>query len=185
MSRNYKFHDQERPYFVTFTVINWIDAFTRREYKDILVDSLRFCMTNKGLELYAWVIMSNHVHLIIGTKDKPMEDILRDIKRHTSKKIVEAISENPQESRKEWMMKLFKEAGRKNPANENFQFWQQGNHPIELFSPAVMAQKLNYLHNNPVVAGWVDEPEHYLYSSARDYAGIKGMLDIQLMHLGY
>ncbi len=114
-----------------------------------------------------------------------MEDILRDIKRHTSKKIVEAISENPKESRKEWMMKLFKEAGRKNPANENFQFWQQGNHPIELWSPTVMAQKLNYLHNNPVVAGWVDEPEHYLYSSARDYADIKGMLDIQLMHFGY
>ena len=126
--------------------------------------------------------MSNHVHLIIGTKDKPMEDILRDVKRHTSKKIVEAINENPQESRKEWMMKLFEKAGRDNPNNENFQFWQQGNHPIELWSGKVIDQKLNYLHNNPVVAGWVDEPAHYLYSSARDYAGIKGLLDIQLMY---
>jgi putative transposase len=158
MSRNYKFHDQERPYFVTFSVVNWIDAFTRREYKDILVDSLNFCMANKGLELYAWVIMSNHVHLIIGTNDQPMEDILRDIKRHTSKKIVKAVSENMQESRKEWMLGLFEQAGRSNPNNEHFQFWQQGNHPIELWSNAVIDQKLDYIHNNPVVAGWVDEP---------------------------
>src|SRR5260370_28772040 len=115
MSRNYKFHDQERPYFVTFSVINWIDAFTRREYKDILVDSLKYCMANKGLELYAWVIMSNHVHLIIGTNNQPMEDILRDIKRHTSKKIVKAIGENMQESRKEWMLPLFERARTSNP----------------------------------------------------------------------
>jgi putative transposase len=181
MSRNYKFHDQERPYFVTFSVVNWIDAFTRREYKNILVDSLNYRMINKGLELYAWVIMSNHVHLIIGTNDRPMENILRDIKRHTSKEIVKAISENPQESRKEWMLSLFEKAGKSNPNNEHFQFWQQGNHLIKLWSNAVIDQKLDYLHNNPGVAGWVDEPGHYLYSSARDYAGIKGLLDIQLM----
>ena len=139
-------------------------------------------MANKGLNVYAWVIMSNHVHMIIGTRDQPMENILRDIKRHTSKKIVEAISNNPQESRKEWMMRLFESAGRRNPNNENFQFWQLGNNPIELWSNHLIDQKLDYLHNNPVVAGWVDEPEHYLYSSARDYAGIKGLLDIQLMY---
>jgi len=75
MSRNYKFHDQERPYFVTFSVVRWIDVFTRREYKDIPVESLKYCIANKGLQLYAWVIMSNHVHLIIGTTGKPMEDI--------------------------------------------------------------------------------------------------------------
>ncbi|MGZ3753527.1 MAG: transposase [Mucilaginibacter sp.] len=119
-------------------------------------------MANKGLELYAWVIMSNHVHLIIGTHGQPMEDILRDIKRHTSKKIVKAISENIRESRKEWMLPLFEQAGKCNPNNEHFQFWQQGNHPIELWSNAVIDQKLNYLHDNPVTAGWVDEPEHYL-----------------------
>ena len=158
MSRNYKFHDQERPYFVTFSVVNWIDAFTRREYKDILVSSLNYCKINKGLELYAWVMMSNHIHLIIGTKDQPMEGILRDIKRHTSKQILKAISENPQESRKEWMLWHFERAGKKNPNNEFYQFWQQGNHPIELYSNAVMDQKLNYIHNNPVAAGWVDEP---------------------------
>ena len=181
MSRNYKFHNQERPYFVTFSVVNWIDVFTRRLYKDILVDSLNYCMANKGLELYAWVIMSNHVHLIIATNNSPMQDILRDIKRHTSKQLLKTIDENIQDSRREWMLWFFERAGRKNPNNEHYQFWQQGNHPIELWSNAVIDQKLDYIHNNPVTAGWVDEPEHYLYSSARDYAGIKGILNIQLM----
>ncbi|MGZ3757111.1 MAG: REP-associated tyrosine transposase [Mucilaginibacter sp.] len=181
MSRNYKFYDQDRPYFVTFTVVNWIDVLTRRDYKDILVDSLKFCMANKGLELHAWVIMSNHVHLIIGTNDKPMQDILRDMKRHTSKTIIKAIEDNPQESRKEWMLYQFERAGKHNPNNEQYQFWQQGNHPIELWSKPVIDQKLNYIHTNPVVAGWVDFPEYYLYSSARDYADIKGLLDIDLL----
>ena len=181
MSRGYKFHDQERPYFVTFSVVRWIDVFTRREYKDILVDSLKYCIENKGLELYAWVIMSNHVHLIIGTKDQPMQDILRDIKRHTSKMLLKAISENAQESRRGWLLWFFEREGRQNPNNETYQFWQQGNHPIELWSNIVIDQKLDYIHNNPVTAGWVDEPEHYLYSSARDYADGKGLIDILLM----
>jgi REP element-mobilizing transposase RayT len=181
MSRNYKFHDQQLPYFVTFAVVKWIDVFTRKEYKDILIDSLKYCMANKGLEVYAWVIMSNHVHLIIGTTDKPMQDILRDIKRHTSKTILKAIEDNIQESRKDWMLSEFKYAGTYNPNNEIYQFWQQGNHPIELYSNAVIDQKLDYIHNNPITAGWVDEAEHYLYSSARDYMGMKGLLDIQLM----
>ena len=182
MSRNYKFDDQERPYFVTFTVVRWIDVFTRREYKDILVESLKFCIEKKGLQLYAWVIMSNHVHLIIGTKDKPMGGILRDIKRHTSKALTKAISENVLESRRDWMLWFFEREGKLNPNNEQYQFWQQDeSHPIELWSSEVMDQKLDYIHYNPVVAGWIDEPEHYLYSSARDYAGGKGLIDIILM----
>jgi REP element-mobilizing transposase RayT len=181
MSRNYKIHNQERLYFVTFSVIRWIDVFTRREYKDILVESFKYCIANKGLELYAWVIMSNHVHLIIGTKDKPMQDILRDIKRYTSKALTKAIGENGQESRREWMLWFFEREGKANPNNEKYQFWQQGNHPIELWSNDGIDQKLDYIHNNPVEAGWVEEPEHYLYSSARDYAGNKGLIDILLL----
>lgn len=104
MSRNYKFHNQDYPYFVTFSIVRWIDVLTRREYKDIIVDSLNYCIEKKGLKLFAWVIMSNHVHLIIGTTGKPMENIWRDIKRHTSKALTTAISYNTQESRREWML---------------------------------------------------------------------------------
>lgn len=182
MSRNYKFQNQEFPYFVTFTVVNWIDVFTRLEYKDIIVESLKYCIKNKGLKLYAWVIMSNHVHLIIGTKDTPMQDILRDLKKYTSRTIIKTIAENGQESRRAWLLWFFEREGRKNPANEHYQFWQQGNHPIELFGDKMVDQKLDYLHNNPVTAGWVDRPEDFLYSSARDYAGIEGLISIELMY---
>lgn len=105
MSRNYKIKDQEKLHFVTFTVINWIDVFIRSEYKNIVVDSLNYCIDKKGLEVYAWCIMTSHVHLILGTKgDNKLEDIIRDIKRHTSKAILNSIKENSQESRKEWMI---------------------------------------------------------------------------------
>jgi putative transposase len=181
MSRNYKFHNQEFPYFVTCTVVLWIDVFTRTQYRDVLVDSLKYCTKNKGLKLYAWVIMSNHVHLIIGTTDKPMQDILRDIKRHTSKTITKVIEENLQESRRDWLLWFFEREGRKDPGNEHYKFWQQGSHPIELLGNNMIDQKLDYLHDNPVVAGWVERPEHFLYSSARDYAGDKGLIDIELM----
>jgi putative transposase len=181
MSRNYKFHHPENAYFVTITTVNWIDAFTRIVYKEILIDSLKYCITNKGLQVYAWVIMSNHVHLIISSADKTLPEIMRDLKRHTAKTLLKAIADNPQEGRKEWMLWHFKRAGQYNPNNEDYQFWQQGSHPIELWSNEVMQQKLDYLHNNPVTTGWVDEPHHYLYSSARDYAGGKGLLEIVLM----
>ncbi|WP_439696972.1 transposase [Mucilaginibacter sp. AW1-7] len=181
MSSNYKFRNQECLYFATFTVVRWIDVLTRRAYKDIIVESLKYCIKHKGLQLHGWVIMSNHVHLIISTNDKPMQDILRDVKRHTSKAITKAIIENVQESRREWMLWFFEREGKSNPNNENYQFWQQGNHPIEIYTNKVLDQKLDYIHNNPVTAGWVDEPHHFLYSSARDYAGGKGLIDIILV----
>ncbi|RYY31838.1 MAG: transposase [Sphingobacteriaceae bacterium] len=181
MSLAHKFRDDEKLYFVTLTVIRWIDVFTRREYKDILIDSLKYCIANKGLEIYAWVIMSNHVHLIIGTKAKPLAATVRDMKRHTSKEIIKSLSENIQESRREWMLWFFKREGKLNPNNEQYQFWQQGSHPVELWSNEVIQQKLDYIHDNPITAGWVDEPEYYLYSSARDYAGGKGLIDIVII----
>ena len=103
MSRKYKIRDQEKLYFVSFAVVNWIDVFSRKQYKDILIKSLNYCQENKGLELYAYVIMSNHVHLIVGTKGSSrLEDIIRDFKKYTSVTILKAIKENPKESRREW-----------------------------------------------------------------------------------
>jgi putative transposase len=181
MSTKYKIRDQEKIYFVSFAVINWIDVFIRNEYKDILIESLQYCQKNKGLEVYAWCIMTSHVHLIIGTEDKPMESILRDFKSFTSTKLKSAIADNPQESRKEWMLWMMKRAGSKNVNNTDFQFWQQSNHPIELWDNYMMEQKLEYIHNNPVAAGFVDTAESYLYSSARDYSNEKGILNIKLI----
>ncbi|WP_317175528.1 transposase [Pontibacter beigongshangensis] len=132
MSRNYKFRDQEKLYFVSFAVVNWIDVFVRREYKEIVVDSLKYCINNKGLEVYAWCLMSSHVHLIVGSTNEPIDGILRDMKRHTAKSILKTIEQHNQESRKEWMLWMFRRAGAYNPKNETYQFWQHHNHPIEL-----------------------------------------------------
>lgn len=175
MSRNYKFHNPEGVYFVSFAVFDWVDVFTRNEYKDIIVESIDFCQKNKGLEVFAWCVMSNHVHLIIRAKEGCLlQDIMRDFKKFTSKKIITAIKENPQESRKEWLIAKF-------ITKEGICLWGTDNHPIELWSNKVIEQKLDYLHNNPVEEGLVFKPEQYVYSSAIDYAGEKGLLEVMLI----
>ncbi|TVR38057.1 MAG: transposase [Cryomorphaceae bacterium] len=181
MSVRYKFRDQNQLYFVSFAVVYWIDVFVRNEYKDILLDSLSFCQNQKGLDVYAWCIMTSHVHLIIGTHQEKLENIMRDFKSHTSRELKKEIKNNIQESRKDWMLWLMERAGKKNSNNKSFQFWQQDNHPIELWDNYILNQKLDYIHNNPVVAGFVSRPEDYVYSSARDYAAEKGLLDIRLI----
>ena len=183
MSRKYKILDQGALYFVTFSVINWLDVFTRREYKDIFLESVRYCQKNKGLEVCAYCIMSNHIHMIIGRHGDPnLEHIIRDIKKFTSTQIIDGIKNNPQESRKELFLWLFERAGKANSNNTNYQFWQQHNHPVELSTNEMVDQRLNYIHNNPVEAGIVLSPEHYLYSSAINYAGLpEKLLDVILI----
>ena len=182
MSEQYKFNDPEGLYFTTTTVVDWIDVFTRKEFKLIILDSLKFCQENRGLEIYAWCLMSNHLHLIISSKEGfQLSAIMRDFKKFTSKEIVKAIKDGGFESRGTWMLERFVLAGQKLNRIKNYKFWKDGNHPEELYSNKFIEQKLNYIHNNPVVAIIVEEPEHYLYSSARDYVGQKGLLDVILI----
>lgn len=124
MSRNYKFKNPEGLYFVSFAVVEWADVFTRNEYKDIFLDSLRYCQKEKGLEIIAWCIMTNHVHLVyrIINGFKP-GNVLGDIKRFTSKKIVKAIIDNPKESRKENLLQIFKKAASESSNVRDYQFW--------------------------------------------------------------
>jgi len=181
MSRKYKILDQEKIYFVSFATINWIDLFIRKEYSQILLESLKYCQVNKGLELFAWCIMPSHMHLIIGTNKNKIQDILRDFKSFTSHKLKEEILNNNQESRKEWIYWMMMRAGKKNSNNDNWQLWQQHNHPITLSTNEMINQRLEYLHNNPVKAGFVNEAEYWRNSSATDYAGGKGLLDIKFL----
>ena len=104
MSTKYRFADKDGVYFTTSTVVGWADVFTRKEYKEILLHSTRHCQKEKGLILYSWCLMSNHVHLVISAKEHNPSDILRDFKKYTSKQIIKAITEHPAESRKEWML---------------------------------------------------------------------------------
>jgi putative transposase len=176
MSKKYKFRDNDKLYFVTFTVVHWIDLFIRNEYKEILLDAIRFCQKNKDLEVYGWCIMTSHLHLIIGTRGNAMNNIMRDLKRHSSEELHKAIKANNKESRKEWMIWMMERAGQIN--NVKFQLWQPESHPIELTNNDITHQKLAYLHNNPVGAGFILKSEEWLYSSAIDYNGGKGLLEI-------
>ena len=183
MSRKYKIRDQDKLYFVTFTIINWLDVFIRRDYKDIFLESIRHCQKNKGLELCAYVIMSSHVHMIIGRHgEESLDNIIRDVKKYTSSMIIKAIKNNQHESRRELLLWLFERAGKKNSHNTHYQFWQQHNHPIELSTNEMIDQRVDYIHKNPVEAGIVLAPEHYLYSSAVNYAGLpETLMDVILL----
>ena len=165
MSTRYK-TEAGKLYFVTLTIVGWIDVFTRKEHVELIYDNLRYCQKNKGLEIYAYVIMSNHIHLVCRTMDKPLNEVLRDFKSFTAKRLFEQIEHNPMESRKEWMAYMFRYFGKGNSQNKEIQFWVHGTHAIELHSPKVILQKVNYIHLNPVRAEIVVEPEHYLHGSA-------------------
>jgi putative transposase len=183
-SRPYHMDNPSGIYFVTFTIVFWIDVFIRNSYKNEFVKSLNYCIQQKGLNVHAWCIMSSHVHLIISAKNSDLHnlsDIIRDIKKYTANTIIKSITNDP-ESRRDWMLDKFSFAASKNSRNNNYQFWQQDNQAKELFSNDFMMQKLNYIHQNPVEEGWVDEPEHYTYSSARDYCGRKGLVEIAFLY---
>ena len=184
MRSGYQIRDQNAIHFITFAVIQWVDLFTRDIYRDILIESLRYCQNEKGLILHAWAIMTNHVHFILSAKEGyALSDILRDFKKYTSLRLIKSIQQNDSESRKEWMLQIMRNSGKKNSRNTNYQVWRQYNHPIELSTNKMKDQRLSYLHNNPVKAGFVGSPEHYLYCSARAYhMGGDNMLELDFIN---
>ena len=166
MSR-YRVRNQNHLYFITFRTVGWIDVFSRRRYRDILVESFKFCQANKGLLIYAYVIMTNHVHMVVSADEGfRLSDILRDMKKFTARQILESIKNESGESRKEWLLHLFKYYGKFNPRNETYQFWHHDNHAVEIWSDKVIGTKINYIHDNPVRSGIVRNQEDYIYSSA-------------------
>ena len=182
MTTGYQIKDQSGLYYLTFQVVDWIDIFTRQIYRDIVIDSFKYSMENKGFQLFWYVIMSNHIHLIANSSNERLSDTVGDIKKFTSKKIIKTI-QSISESRREWLLNRFQFNAKQHSRNENFQVWTHENHAIYLYSPEFIAEKLEYLHQNPVRAGIVVNPEDYLYSSARNYSGLDAVLDIELLSL--
>ena len=178
MSRKYKFHDNDKLYFVSFATVQWIDIFVREEYIQVMIYSFKHCQEKKGLEIYGWCIMPSHIHMIIGSKKNKLEDIVRDMKKHTSIELKAAIKNNIQESRKEWILWMMERAGNINSNNIDWQFWQQHNKPLEIKDQVMFDTTLAYIHQNPVVAGFVINPEDWKYSSARDFCGRKGLVEL-------
>lgn len=139
---------------------------------DILINSIKYCQKNKGLKVYAWVIMTNHIHMIISSDKGNLSDIIRDMKKFTASKIIDAIQNNHHESRKSWLLWLLKN-------DDKIIFWQEGYHGEEIISRSFYDTKLSYIHQNPVKARIVEKEEEYLYSSCADYYGNrKGLLEL-------
>jgi REP element-mobilizing transposase RayT len=176
MSTGYKISDKEGLYYLTFQIVAWVDIFTRKVYRDIVIDSLQYCQKYKGLEIFAFVIMSNHIHLLARSQTGNLSGTIRDFKNYTSKKFVEILGDK-QESRRDWMKVVFEYHG-KFKKNQTFQIWTHENHAEHIYSQKFIEQKIEYIHNNPVKAGLVEKPEHYLYSSARNYVDMESVIDV-------
>lgn len=170
--------EEGKIYFVTFTIVDWIDLFTREDYVSIMIESIRYCQKEKGLMIYTYCIMPSHVHMIAGAKSGTLGDLLRDMKGFTARKIIKEIVVNPAESRREWLLEAFKKAAKKNVPDQKYQVWQHDNYPVELYSDKFINQKERYIHMNPVEMGLVSRPEHYRLSSASDDSPIK-VLDLR------
>lgn len=156
-------------YFLTLTVVGWIDVFTRKNHKDAIIDSLRYCMQNKGLNIYSYCLMSNHLHLIVNCNEPfELKDVVRDFKKFSTKKVLNQILNEP-ESRREWMLSEFSKAADGSSKHKTFKFWQVGNHAIELYTEKFIWDKINYIHNNPVAEGFVSNDFEWRYSSASNY----------------
>ena len=177
MAEKCKVFDPSMPYFVTLTLIEWLPLFKDSRYAQIIADSLNYCSENKGLEIYAYCIMPSHIHMIIRVLEPGPGPLVRDFKKYTAFRIVEALNENNENKH---LIEKFRKAAIPVSRNKNLKVWQDGYYPEVIFSNRFYFQKFNYIHMNPVKAGIVDLPEHYYYSSARNYAELSAPVGIIL-----
>ena len=176
MKEGYTIKDQSRAHFITATVVNWIDIFSRKIYRDAIIESLCYCVKNKGMIIYGYVIMTNHIHLIIQSENNELSDLIRDFKKFTAKRTLDLLQNSP-ESRREWILERFHKATLSHNRNKNYQVWQSGNHAEEIYSENFLWSKLDYIHLNPVRAGIVRKASDYIYSSASNYVHDNGVLE--------
>ena len=172
MRTRYKTYDSQAPYFLTSTIIAWVPVFTRRPYFDIILTALKYCRLEKGLKIFAYVIMDNHLHLIGQAEN--LSAILKDFKSFTAREIIRQAEQDD----KQWLLQQFDCYKKEYKQGSKFQVWQEGFHPKLLGSEDMVRQKIAYIHHNPVRAGLVDQPEDWPYSSARNYLSGAGVLDI-------
>ena len=163
MRSRYRITEENRVYFLTSTVVEWIPAFLLPETRRVVVDALVYCRKEKGLHLYAYVIMENHLHLLAEAPD--LSRVMQSFKRHTAVRVMEVINN----ARQTWMLNQFAYYRKKYKEESRRQFWQEGSHPQLVTGMDMLRQKADYIHANPVRRGWVESPEHWRYSSARNY----------------
>jgi len=174
LGRNrYKIYEPTYPHFITCTVLHWLPIFTNKESVNIVIDSLKYLQQNRNLKIYAYVILENHLHLIAQS-----DDIAKDIARFksfTARKIIELLKSKNVKTILD-QLQFYKKAHK---IDREFQLWQEGIKPKLIQGEQMMRDRIDYIHNNPVKRGYVDEPHHWRYSSARDYLGIRGLLEVE------
>ncbi|MPL95770.1 hypothetical protein SDC9_41942 [bioreactor metagenome] len=161
------------------TLVNWVELFGAEKYRNIVIDGLKFCQENKGLRIFVWVIMPSHIHLVADSLNGNLSKTIGEFKRHTSKTIYDELKRETEFDSTEFLT-LFRDFSTLHSRNNDYQVWIQDNHPVELFSSKFIDQKIDYIHNNPVKAGYVEKTEDYLYSSARNYADMPELIDVEL-----
>ncbi len=167
-------------YFITFSTVDWVDIFIRPVYKQVVVHTLNHFIEHKGLVVYAWCLMSNHLHLLVRPEDgQAIADVEKEYKTFTTQKILEAIDTEP-EIRRTWMMDRFEQFGNLFGFSKKFHVWQNCSSPlfIDLHKTDLLLDQFDHIHQNPVRDRIVDTAPEYLYSSARDYSGMKGLVHI-------
>jgi REP element-mobilizing transposase RayT len=171
----YKIYEPTHPHFITCTVLHWIPIFTRTQTTDIIFDSLKYLQQNDNLQIYAYVILENHLHLVASSND--IGASMTKFKKYTARQIIDLLKSNNVKTILD-QLEFYKKAHKK---DRDFQLWQEGIQPKLITTEAMMIEKINYIHQNPVKRGYVDEAKHWRYSSARDYEGINGLIQIEKM----
>ncbi len=169
---SYKIIDRHSPYFLTCTVVNWIPIFSDPEVVQIVLDSFRFLKENGRLTFYGYVIMKDHLHFIASSEDLAGE--VSKFKSFTARKIIDHLTEKKVDA----ILKKLEYYKLQHKEDRKYQLWQEGSHPEMIQNEEMMRQKLEYIHYNPVRDGYVSDPVDWKYSSARDYAGQEGLLDV-------
>ena len=175
MRSRYTIREPDFPYFITCTVVQWMPLFTRKPYLDILLDSLQFCRQHKALKVHAYVILDNHLHLVVA--GERLTAIIQDVKSYTAKRIIALL----EQEQKTWALNQFQYYKQSAKTKSDYQVWQEGFHPQQIVSEEMLHQKIDYLHHNPVRIGVVERPEDWVYSSARDYGGGKGIIELDAL----
>lgn len=163
----WKIHSDVEIYFVTSSIVNWIPVFVDKPFFSIITNSLKYCIDNKDLHIHGYVIMPDHIHLLVNGKGN-LSDIMRDFKTYTSVQISTLLKDKGYQH----LLNTFQQAAMDSKKSDRFKIWQEEFHPIAIYSEKFYNQKLNYIHQNPVKKGYVTEPKHWYYSSARNYAGV-------------
>ncbi len=174
MARNrYKILENQHPHFLTSTVINWLPIFSNPAVAEIVLASLKFLQQQQRLTIYAYVIMENHLHLIASSNNLPKQ--IANFRSYTARSIIDYY----QAQNKHYMLTQLKQYKLRHKIDRDYQLWQEGAHPEQIQGETMMRQKVEYIHYNPVKRGYVDDPTHWRYSSARNYGGQVGLLGVQ------